>query len=142
MFNNIGKKLQVLALIVFILGVISSITVAGIAFFTGETKIGLLLSIGGPIYFWISTSSTYALGLVAENSEKQQALLEQMYIKLHALTHKSAAPVPIKSVTKNTTFPKASSKQEVIPNGQVRCLECSETFSATESRCPYCGYKR
>ena len=142
MFNNIGKKLQVLAIVSFILGVIVSVISGLIYCIMGSTMVGILVIIFGSLGSWIGSWSIYALGLVAENSENQLADLILIKTKLRSLELKSAAPVPIKSVTKNTTLPKASSKQEGIPKGQVRCPDCSETFSATESRCPYCGYKR
>ena len=116
MFNNVGNKLQILAWITCILGIIGSVIgginciisgnsiiineySSGPEIDAGEQLIteGIVLLIAGPIASWIGSLSTYALGQVAENSETQMNYLNNISNKLNNLSNNqqnsSAAPV-------------------------------------------------
>ena len=80
MFDNIGQKLQGLAVVSFILGVIASVISGLLYLFLLETILtGILIIVFGSLGSWIGSWSIYALGLVAENSERQSALLTLLY---------------------------------------------------------------
>ena len=85
MFNNIGKKLQGLAYISFILGIGGSI-ISSIAYFIlGSVLTGILIIILGSLCSWVASWGTYAIGLLVENNEQQQKDLSLIQSKLRAL---------------------------------------------------------
>lgn len=84
MYNNIGKKLKLLAKIDFFFNAIATF-IAGIAILAslyadyGEDThlaIGLVLMLVGPIAAWVSSWLLYAFGQLVENSDKIVAKLD------------------------------------------------------------------
>ena len=75
MFNNIGGKLKELAKIVFVLGVIASVSFA-IALFTGDLAkdfgqgekliFGLIVIVAGIVASWVSTWFIYGFGEIID----------------------------------------------------------------------------
>jgi hypothetical protein len=85
MFNNIGRKLKILAYISFILGIGGSI-ISSIAYFIlGSVLTGILIIILGSLCSWVCSWGTYAIGLLVENNEQQQEDLILIQSKLRAL---------------------------------------------------------
>ena len=64
MYSNIGKKIKVLAIVVFLLTAIPSFF-AGVVI-TLEDPIGLVLALGGPLVAWISSWFTYGFGEIID----------------------------------------------------------------------------
>ncbi len=67
MFHNIGKKIQVLAKIVAIIGVAVSV-IAGL-FVLLESSVGLIIIAGGALLSWIGSLMTYGFGILVEQAE-------------------------------------------------------------------------
>ena len=68
MFENVGEKLQSIAIISCVLGIIGSIVV-GAVLFEVSVIMGLVIIVVGCLGSWISSLAIYALGLCAENAE-------------------------------------------------------------------------
>lgn len=71
MYNNIGRKIKMLATIVFIIGCVGS-AIAGISLISAYESIlsfGGLIIILGPLASWISTCLLYGFGQLIENSD-------------------------------------------------------------------------
>ena len=64
MFNNIGKKLQTLAWIAFIIGCIASLI---LAFTTERNSFNLGILVAGCLISWISSWALYAFGQITED---------------------------------------------------------------------------
>ena len=139
MFNNIGKKIKIVAIITFILGSIISI-ILGLSmiaiscqeYVQDDTAFptGITILISGPIVSWLGSLTTYGLGYLIEVSEENNRLLVNTQHKpaktdAHPTIVYEAEIVPAHNVT---------------PDGKVRCPACSELHSATDKRCPYCGH--
>ena len=113
MFNNIGKKLQILAIISFILGFIASIVIGIYYLFQLDSILpGILIIVFGPLGSWIGSWSIYALGFIAENSENQQEDLILIKTKLRSLESKPANKVTPPTTTPNTPTNVVSTVQQ------------------------------
>lgn len=75
-FNNIGKKIKVLATVSAIVGCVFFI-LFGILMYRFWNILGLCLLIGGPIFSWISCFVLYGFGQLVDNSDKLVALLSK-----------------------------------------------------------------
>ncbi len=72
MFNNIGRKIKILAQVIFWFFSIPC-AIAGIVFIGLDDDflaIGLPLLFGGPIVFWVSSCFLYGFGEIIENTAK------------------------------------------------------------------------
>lgn len=83
MFNNIGRKIQTLAMAICWIGIGFFVTVGSIALYYGyKTHMqilmagGVLVLILGPLMSWISIFNIYAFGNLVENV---QEIKEQLY---------------------------------------------------------------
>lgn len=77
MFKNIGKKIKILAIVIFACGIIGSVfggcsdMVAGISESNADDAIsGLAVVFFGPILTWISSILIYGFGQLIDNSDK------------------------------------------------------------------------
>ncbi len=68
MFNNIGDKIKIVAVIISTLGIIFSV-IAGLVFLTTSTLIGILIILLGSLLSWVSTFLLYGFGQLIENSD-------------------------------------------------------------------------
>ena len=66
-FQNIGKKIKTLAVIVSIVGVVVSI-IFGMTVMTGNAGVGLLIAILGSLASWVSSFFTYGFGELIEKT--------------------------------------------------------------------------
>ena len=139
MFNNIGEKIKIVAIITLILGSIISI-ILGLSmiaiscqeYVQDDTAFstGITLLISGPIVSWLGSLTTYGLGYLIEVSEENNRLLVNTQHKL------------AKTDTHPTIFYEAEivPDNNVTPDGKVRCPACSELYSVNDRCCPYCGH--
>lgn len=80
MFKNTGSKLQKLALIEFICGIIASVISAYIFGFAEEqVAIGITLLISGPIISYINALFTYGFGSIVDATENIQNIDHNVY---------------------------------------------------------------
>ena len=70
MFNNIGSKVKILAWIECIAGIILSVISGLITLISGQIIIALVVVIAGIVISWLSSLALYAIGQIAENTEK------------------------------------------------------------------------
>ena len=66
-FQNIGKKIKTLAVIVSIVGVVVSI-ICGMTVMTGNAGVGLLIAILGSLASWVSSFFSYGFGELIEKT--------------------------------------------------------------------------
>ena len=76
MFNNIGRKIKMLAKCMCWLGIIASV-ISGIAIISEDSYYnstivpGILVAVGGSFLSWIGSFFTYGFGELVENSSKR-----------------------------------------------------------------------
>ena len=88
MFNNIGKTLKIIAWIEMILGIILSIisgvvtlTIGVVTLTIGQVILGLIIIVAGILFSWLGVLVLYAIGHIAENTEKILEKLNLMDIQ-------------------------------------------------------------
>lgn len=69
MYNNIGGKIQILAIVLCVLGIIACV-ITGIVFLVEEwVGPGILIMIVGSLLSWVSSFFLYGFGQLIENSD-------------------------------------------------------------------------
>ena len=69
MFDNIGRKIKILATVVCLIGIIISV-IGGIIIMTEESLLyGFLVAILGSLFCWIASFFAYGFGQLVENSD-------------------------------------------------------------------------
>ena len=123
MFNNVGRKIQVIAVVLCTLGIIGSL-VLGISLCIISVISGILAMLLGCISSIILSIVVYGIGVAAENTE----IIKANMLKSEPLTNHQAGK------TVNTM--KIESK-----DGRRSCPNCFSAVSNKDSVCPYCGKK-
>ena len=154
MFNNIGRKIKVFAIVSFILGIIASIVFGIICIVLGNqissnsygaekeagtelVTYGITFLITGCIGSWLGSLTTYGFGELIEQNQMQTALLQNINHKLGNTGNSTPVYIPPQS---HRNLPSAQSTPTT--SGQVRCENCTELYSTSEPRCPFCGHKK
>ena len=91
MFQNVGKKIKILALVIYLLGifvsVVASVYMSDVILFVSGMQEGgsfvlmLLMILGGIGISWAISMLIYGFGHLVENSEKMVRLQEDMLEK-------------------------------------------------------------
>ena len=66
MYDNIGSKLKILAVVIGIIQAVGSFVI-GVVILADEGGVGLLVVLLGPLFAWITTWALYALGQIADD---------------------------------------------------------------------------
>ncbi len=72
MFNNIGRKIKILAQVICWIGIICSV-VLGVVIMATEDDLpvlGFVLMLIGPVVSWVSSFVLYGFGQLIENTER------------------------------------------------------------------------
>lgn len=71
MFDNMGRKIKILAMGICWVGIISSLVVGVILFLGHETLTvpGIIVMVVGPISSWVGSFVLYGFGQLVENSD-------------------------------------------------------------------------
>lgn len=74
MFNKIGEKIKILAIVICIVGIIASLFVGMLFIADNEFLLGITTIVVGVLASWVSVFVLYGFGHLVENSEKMVAL--------------------------------------------------------------------
>lgn len=74
MFNKIGEKIKILAIVICIVGIIASLFVGMLFIADNEFLLGITTIVVGVLASWVSVFVLYGFGQLVENSEKMVAL--------------------------------------------------------------------
>lgn len=126
MFKNVGKKIQGVVSILFLLMFVGSIVVGILVGFLlkdlgfGAVVLGLVVAVLGIVLAWIAELGVYAYGKIAECQEEQVRLLR-------VLAHEAAPEVQddVKGID--------------MPFKTDRCPNCGTKLDRDASFCPKCG---
>ena len=118
MFDDIGTKLKGLAYFSCWIGIFSSM-ILGIVAIRVRIIYGVLIIVLGPLYSWISSWVIYAIGEIAENTQKKSINKE---------TSKNA---------KAELFLKSNYMNQVSTMEKKHCPHCGDTV--TSKVCDMCG---
>lgn len=86
MFDNIGRKVKILAIVTCVIGVLGSV-IGGIVILYNNSYMevpGILTMVLGSLFSWISSWVMYAIGEAAETANKNAYVLAELQKKLQA----------------------------------------------------------
>ena len=138
MFSNIGKKIKLMAVVFFSIGVLASL-ITGIIFFADEEPlIGALIIIGGSFVSWVSVMLIYGFGQLVENSDIIAAQFKRVNKKYVSQREREELQTA-----------KASVRNSDLPDDaliDITCPECKKELSVEKGDiinnadiiCPYC----
>ena len=127
MFQNVGKKMQALAVLFYILGIIGSIVWGIVLCAGGAVLLGLVVIAFGWIGSWISVLGVYGIGIVVEDAERARS---------NTASYSGA-------ISKTPSCNNASNQIKHLSADQAkkegRCSFCGTMNSAYDTRCSGCG---
>ena len=130
MFENIGSKLKGLANFLCVGGIAGSV-IGGISLMSNDLVLfGLLTAVLGSLGSWISSWVVYAIGEIAENTQKNRSSNEPTSAKPHNISE-GAEKNRIQSAFKATQTNSSSNPKQ--------CPYCGEVVKS--SFCEMCGKK-
>ena len=77
MFNNIGKKIKVVASVFCWIGIIASVVFGIILIDEGDEVAGAVTLVAGALSSWIGSFALYGFGQLVENSDIQTRIMQQ-----------------------------------------------------------------
>ena len=134
LFEDIGSKLKVTALVLFALGMIAAIICAIVILVTLEEKgfwMALVcgVSIGG--VSWITSIVMYGLGEIVHHLEDISAYTGKMEKNVVTTVNTNSKPVTATSGAKGIN----------MGNGMIMCSKCGKYQFADRDTCNQCGAK-
>ncbi len=121
MFDNIGEKIQNWAFGLFVVDIIF-VVIAGIgSIFGGELLLGLLILCIGPIVSYITTIILMGFGILVENSEDNNDILNRVVYEKHSTTKRATEAKGVHVVCCRS------------------CGKAVEPSFVNDSICPWCG---
>lgn len=126
MFDNIGGKIKVLAMVGCLIGTVASLILAGnilIDGLIGEKSdglwVGFVILIAGPLLSWIGSFTLYGFGQLVENSD-----------------------ILVENQEENLQMQKTAAAQNVKkqPGKKWKCTQCGMEIVSDYNYCPYCAY--
>ena len=134
LFENVGGKLQKLAIFTTVIGMIGSV-IAGFPYFEISPITGILIILVGCLCSWLGSLAMYGLGQAVENTDRILAMQRKL-----AQTPPSASPTA--EYSPMTNAPQAASP--VVTKNPFRveakpCPHCGEMVKS--STCSMCGQK-
>ena len=117
MFEDIGEKIKIVAVISFLLGVLASI-IGAIVLFTQElVGIGFLVLICGPIVSWLSCIAFYGFGELIVASSCNNAALVEIHSKLYTLERN------VEKIAKQSTHSNHSPSKQKTPSQTIKTVQ-------------------
>ena len=154
MFDNIGKKIKVVASIYCWIGIIASIILGILVISEGEDLIGWVVIVAGSLFSWISSFALYGFGQLIDNSDIQTDIMrqEQNDRKKHEERQAETVPDSVHEVAPRPVVPPApvksnmpASLQETVPEPQSDKPRASDpavipiSLDSDHERCPKCS---
>ena len=150
MFDNIGGKIKVLAVVVTIIGCIVSFVFGIILFVEGEVGMGFLVIIMGGLLSWVSSFVLYGFGELIESNQNIQKTNKDIYLHLKSnndSTTEEKMNQGTTSTANNTSTYKSYldefMKKSPAPAGKKKsyCPDCGKERNDYDTMCNFCGYK-
>lgn len=146
MFDNAGKKLKVLAKVLFVVSIVGGIGggIASMIAVGGIEGFGILIGsiAAGIIGGWISSLPLYALGEIHENCEYTVREIDVLNNKLSALSENKNDSSADGKATKNSAAESSSFNYKKNTTAANKNAGGSSTlYSKNEPtiKCPFCG---
>lgn len=156
MFDNIGGKIKILAVVVCVIGMIGSAILAIELWSEGGFFAGLLALAVGCLASWIGSFFTYGLGQLIENSDLQVEELNKLRMQVNELKQPAPEvrkPAPAAAVheqparqpaVRERPAPKTSAyvKPVVYDGKNWICDKCGHENLGVQTFCRDCGKHR
>ena len=141
MFYNIEKKIKVLAGVITILGIISSV-VTGIILF-GEKNIimGLLTIVMGILFSWIGSFVLYGFGEIIETTKSIAKISSEIILQLRKDNTPNSKSIKENKVDNINLEINEKVEKEIkrIGADKKTCPSCGCIISIHAKECPMCG---
>ena len=127
MFENIGNKIKILAIVLAILGIILSIVIGTVIIVQEKFLPGFLFIIIGSLSSWISSFFVFGFGEVIE-------CLQEISYNTRRKEQSKLLNSPQASnytVANYKPLPKSNTKT-------IRCPDCRQEIPNNTQKCPYC----
>ena len=141
MFDNVGSKVKVLAVVGCILGIIGSVILGVIAIFSGQLLLGIVYIVVGILISWLSSLTTYAIGESAENTESILNTLTKINWNQSQSQSQNQSQSPNQNQNKNQSIETNSINFLDFDNGNWTC-SCGSKNNAMANFCPVCHKSR
>ena len=137
MFDYIGSKVKVLAVVGCILGIIGSVILGVTTMFSGQLPLGIVYIVVGILISWLSSLTTYAIGESAENTE---SILNTL-TKINWNQNQNQSQNQNQNQNKNQSIETNSINFLDFDNGNWTC-SCGSKNNAMANFCPVCHKSR
>ena len=141
MFDNVGSKVKVLAVVGCILGIIGSVILGATAMFSGQLPLGIVYIVVGILISWLSSLTTYAIGESAENTESILNTLTKINWNQSQSQSQNQSQSPNQNQNKNQSIETNSINFLDFDNGNWTC-SCGSKNNAMANFCPVCHKSR
>ena len=135
MFDYIGSKVKVLAVVGCILGIIGSVILGVTAIFSGQSPLGIVYIVVGILISWLSSLTVYAIGESAENTESILNTLTKINWNQNQNQSQN------QNQNKNQSIETNSINFLDFDNGNWTC-SCGSKNNAMANFCPVCHKSR
>lgn len=148
MFDNIGGKIKVLAVVVTIIGCIVSFVFGIILFVEGEVGMGFLVIIMGGLLSWVSSFVLYGFGELIESNQDIQKTNKDIYLHLKSNNDSTTEEKSVQETNQPIDRTRNSYLWDLLKNSPAPvekkksyCPDCGKERNDYDTMCNFCGYK-
>ena len=115
MFDNIGSKIKIVAIVCTIVGIVASV-IAGIVLMAGDVVgLGLLVAVGGSFLSWVGSFLLYGFGELITSVNALSSTTMEIYMRLSAIEKRFPVQAQAPQAPKNQeTKPVPAKKAETV----------------------------
>lgn len=135
-FENIGRKLKIFAIVIFVLGIVGTI-IGLISMMVLESGVGFVIILAGGFFALLSVFLMYAAGEIVEQLQMQTEKLSAFSGEQNSQnsTRKTYAAAPVKTYAAAPVIPARG-------DSDWFCTNCGKGNIAAVASCQYCGKRK
>ena len=141
MYDNIGSKLKILAVVIGIIQAVGSFVV-GVVILVDEGGVGLLVILLGPLFAWITTWALYALGQIADDVRAvkiQNATIIKNYKDPQIASQEKIGEAPVRMMKETRKEVEAEHQVEVRAKNSEESRTDTASFTVGENETVVCS---
>ena len=140
MFHNIGKKIQILAILCTILGCLISVAGAIACWCLKLIWEGFLVLIGGCLLSWVGSFILYGFGELIVQTTNAAEGIQNLQMSSDSQTSDTPNDTGRNGINDDTFRTDEDLDPINMPN-RDECPSCFSKIGPNDVECPYCGYK-
>lgn len=135
MFDNIGSKIKIVAIVCTIVGIVASV-IAGIVLMAGDVVgLGLLVAVGGSFLSWVGSFLLYGFGELITSVNALSSTTMEISMRLSAIEKRFSVQAQAPQAPKNQeTKPVPAKKAETVIKPVVVSQEKTVIKSGQDER--------